>query len=392
MTIAPSAPAIDPEADLDALPDETFRLLVRRWIEENYPDEIRHRPKRLHWKESSLWYFKLAEKGWLCPGWPKEHGGMGLSPAKQIIMVEEQERYGCARIADHGIVMLGPLLIQYGTDAQRERFLPAILRGEHVWAQGYSEPNAGSDLASLRTRAVREGDHYVVNGQKTWTTLGMDANWMFMLVRTDPNVRQQAGISFLLVPMDSPGITLRPIKNLDLHEEFAEVFFDDVKVPVDNRVGPENHGWTMAKSLLGFERIFVGSPKQSENALTRLSTLADHLGIADDPVFRDRYARLAMRLADLKALYAGHVDIVRRGGTLGADVSILKIVQTELYQAITVLMADVSGLDAARLEPLAGGLNPGQMAIQSLPTSIYAGSNEIQRNILAKVVLGLPSS
>jgi alkylation response protein AidB-like acyl-CoA dehydrogenase len=380
-----------PNEDLDHLSDADFRMTVRAWIEANYPEDIRNPPKRLHWHQNRPWYIALAAKGWLCPGWPRLNGGMGLSPAKQLIMMEEQERHGCARISDFGIIMLGPLLIRYGSEAQRERFLPAILKGEHIWAQGYSEPNAGSDLASLKTRATRDGDDYIVNGQKTWTTLGMDANWIFMLVRTSSEGRKQSGISFLLVPMDSPGVTLRPIRNLDLHDEFCEVFFDNVRVSAENLVGDENAGWNMAKSLLGFERIFLGSPKQSEYALTRLDRLADKMGEREDPVFIDRYASLAMRLADLKALYERFADVLRLGGTLGADVSMLKIVQTELYQAITDEMLTFSGGHAGRISPIEGdsNLNPASMSIQSRPSSIYGGSNEIQRNILARTVLSL---
>lgn len=381
-----------PHEDLSHLSDETFRQVVRDWIAANYPDEIRHPPKRLHWHENRPWYMALAQQGWLCPGWPREHGGMGLSPAKQLIMMEEQERYGCARISDFGIIMLGPLLIRYGTDAQRETFLPAILEGRHIWAQGYSEPGAGSDLASLRTSARRDGAEFVVNGQKTWTTLGMDANWIFLLVRTSTEGRKQAGISFLLVPMDSPGVTVRPIRNLDLHDEFCDVFFDDVRVPVDNLVGEENAGWAMAKSLLGFERIFVGSPKQSENALARLREVARQQGLAGDPLFLDQYAQVAMRLDDLKALYTHFADMLRAGRPLGPDVSLLKIVQTELYQSICELMQEIAGEGGGLLDRTGpdGTINPASMAIQSRPSTIYGGSNEIQRNILAGAVLNLP--
>lgn len=268
---------VEPE-NLDLLDDETFRSVVRRWIESAYPAELRNPPKRLHWEENRPWYFKLAEKGWLCPGWPREYGGLGLGPAKQIIFTEELERHGCARCNDHGIIMLGPLVIKYGTDAQKADFLPKILSGEHIWCQGYSEPNSGSDLASLRTSAVLDGDDYVVNGQKIWTTLAQDANWIFLLVRTDATAKKQEGISFLLVDMKTPGITVRPIINLEMHDEFCEVFFDNVRVPRANLVGQLNKGWDMAKALLSFERIYLGSPRQSAYALTRLKQLAERMG------------------------------------------------------------------------------------------------------------------
>jgi alkylation response protein AidB-like acyl-CoA dehydrogenase len=380
------------QEDLETLDDNGFRLAVRRWVEANYPEDLRNPPKRLHWRDNKVWYFKLAEHGWLAPGWPREHGGMGLSAARQIIMIEEFERHGVARTNDHGIVMVGPLLIQYGSREQQQFFLPKILAGEHVWCQGYSEPNAGSDLASLRTEAVSDGDDWVVNGQKTWTTLANDANWIFLLVRTDKAAKKQEGISFLLVPMDSPGITVRPIVNLDLHDEFCEVFFDNVRVPKAWTVGEVNRGWTMAKALLGFERIFLGSPKLSGYALTRLRLLAERMGVWDQAAFQDRYTRLRLEMADLVALHATFVDVVRRGEPLGADVSMLKVIQTELFQKITDEMMEISGENAGLLDPMEGNreLHPSGLFIQARPSTIYGGSNEIQRNILSKNVLGLP--
>ena len=379
-------------ADLNALPDDAFRAHVRGWIEANYPAEIRNPEKRLHWSENRPWYFKLAEKGWLCPGWPREHGGLGLAPAKQIIFTEELERHGCARCNDHGIVMLGPLVIRYGTEAQKQHFLPRILNGEHIWCQGYSEPNSGSDLASLRTEAVDAGEHYVVNGQKTWTTLAQDANWIFLLVRTDKVAKKQEGISFLLVDMATPGITVRPIINLEMHDEFCEVFFDDVKVPKENLVGAINKGWDMAKALLSFERIYLGSPRQSAYALTRLRQLAERMGAAEEPLFAERYARHRCDLEDLKALYGRYVEVLKQGRPLGADVSQLKVLQSELFQRITETMLEVAGENAGLFGLMEGNrnLNPGALYIQARPTSIYGGTNEIQRNIIAKNVLELP--
>ena len=335
---------------------------------------------------------KLAEKGWLCPGWPQEYGGLGLSPGKQIILTEEYERYGVARTNDHGIVMLGPLVIKYGTEEQKRFFLPKILSGEHIWCQGYSEPNAGSDLAALRTEAVLDGDHYVVNGQKIWTTLAMDANWIFLLVRTDKGAKKQEGISFLLVDMKTPGITVRPIINLEYHDEFCETFFDNVRVPKENLVGQLNKGWDMAKALLGFERIFLGSPRQSGYALSRLKLLAERMGCWDEPAFADRYARLRLEFEDLKALYETFVARLKRGESLGPDVSMLKVIQTELFQKITDAMLEIAGENAGLLEPMEGNrnLNATGQFIQARPATIYGGSNEIQRNILSKNVLGMP--
>src|SRR3954451_1350641 len=383
--------AAEPPA-LDSLSDEQFRLHVRKWIGDNYPPELRNPPKRLHFSENKVWYFKLAEKGWLAPNWPKEFGGMGISASKQLIFLEEKERYGCARLNDMGMTMIGPLLIKFGRPEQQQYFLPKILTGEHIWCQGYSEPNAGSDLASLRTEAVLDGDHWVVNGQKIWTSLAMDANWIFLLVRTDKQAKKQEGISFLLVPMDTPGITVRAITNIDMADEFCETFFDNVRVPKENIVGDINKGWTMAKALLGFERIGSGSPRQAAYALKRLKLLAERMGVWEDDEFQLRFTRLRLDLEDHKDLYETFVEKVRRREPLGPDVSMLKVHQTELFQRITETMLDIAGEFGAGMGPMEGNqeLTPTGLFLQSRPASIYAGSNEIQRNILAKNVLELP--
>ena len=209
---------------LSSLDDETFRMVVREWVEANYPPELRNPPRRLHWSENKAWYMRLAERGWLCPGWPREYGGMGLSASKQLVMIEEFERHGCARTNDHGIVMVGPLLIKHGTEEQKQFLLPKILSGEHIWCQGYSEPNAGSDLASLRTEAVLDGDYWVVNGQKTWTTLAQDANWIFALVCTD-QAREEAGGDQL--PADPDG-SARDHRAPNRHDRYARRVLRDV--------------------------------------------------------------------------------------------------------------------------------------------------------------------
>mgnify|MGYP000849824726 FL=1 len=378
--------------NLDVLDDTTFRATVRAWIRAHYPEDKRFPPKRPRRAENKFWYDMLAAQGWIAPGWPREWGGMGLSGAKQIILHEEMEHHGCMRLNDMGLIMVGPLLLRHGTEAQKQRFLPRILSGEHIWCQGYSEPDAGSDLASLRTEAVRDGDGWRINGQKTWMTLAQDANWIFVLARTDRDAKKQEGISFLLAPLDTPGITVRPIRTLDQHEEFAEVFFDDVRVPADSLLGEVNQGWSMAKALLGFERIFVGSPRQSAMALDRLGTLARRLAVAQDAVFADTHARLQMDLADLGALYEVYVDQVRRGQPLGPDVSMLKIFASELYQRITDTALALADAHGALLDPVDGDrqLNVGSAFLQARPATIYSGSNEIQRGIVAKHVLALP--
>ena len=379
-------------ADFNDWPDDAFRAHVQQWVEANYPSALRHPPERLHRRDTKPWYDRLSAHGWIAPGWAREHGGMGLLPAKQVILQDVFARHGCGRFSDHGVNQLGPLIIRYGTAAQKAFFLPKIITGEHIWCQGYSEPNAGSALASLRTEAVLDGDEWVINGQKIWTTLATDANYIYLLVRTDKAAKKQAGISFMLVPMDRPGITVRPILTLGMHPEFCEVFFDNVRVPRDCLVGAVNQGWQMAKALLGYERLFVGSPPQSANTLAQLETLATELGVADEPMFLERYATLLLDLRDHESLYEIYVDQVRRGEDLGPDVSLLKINQTELYKRITQAAIDIAGEYAALRQCPAGdtSVTPAAMWLQSLVTTIYGGTSEIQRNILSKHVLHMP--
>ncbi|WP_439687775.1 Acyl-CoA dehydrogenase [Cupriavidus oxalaticus] len=380
-------------ADWEAMPEEQFRAMVRAFLVHHYPDHLRHMPRRVHWDEIEDWYHCLSRQGWIAPAWPVAHGGMGLPAAKLIAWFEEFESYGVARAPDQGILMVGPILMHYGTPEQQRQFLPRILSGENIWCQGYSEPNAGSDLASLRTEAIMEGDHFVVNGQKIWTTLAQDATHIFMLVRTDKAAKPQAGISFLLCELNSPGITVRPIRDLAGNSEFCEVFFDGVRVPHENLVGNLNEGWTIAKALLGFERLHLGSPKQSQHALGHLRTLAQRNALMEDPAFRAAYAELALDVADLGALYAKYADYVKRGERLPPSVSMLKIWATETYQRIGLAITRYAG-DAAAL---AGAVDVGGSSVHLLApllnasaAKIYGGANEVQRNILARTVLELP--
>ncbi len=389
-TVAVNDPA---DGHWDAMPDDDFRALVRGWLEREYPRDMRHPSRRLHWHEVKDWYMKLAGRGWAAPSWPREFGGMGLSPNKLLIYIEEQERWGIARTPDMGIVLVGPLLLKHGTQAQRAHYLPKVLAGEHIWCQGYSEPNSGSDLASLRCEAVPDGDDFIVNGQKIWTTLAQDATHIFLLVRTDKTAKKQQGISFLLADMKTPGITVRPIRNLAGHAEFCEVFLDNVRVPQANIVGALNNGWTMAKALLSFERIFLGSPKQAQLALQKLTEFAGTQGLFDDAVFATQYTKLTLDVADLETIYTRYAEIVKSGGTLGADVSMLKIWATETYSALTELILEAAGSSGG----MRGYVGTGEKAVDALnlfynarPATIYGGSNEIQRNILAKAVLELP--
>ena len=378
---------------LEALDDEAFRLEIRHWVEANYPPGmIRHPSRRLFWRENRDWFMALSHKGWIAPSWPREHGGMGLPGPRQLIMIEEMERFGAARVNDQGLVMLGPLLIKHGSDEQRNVFLPRILSGEHIWAQAYSEPQAGSDLAALRLDAADQGDHWVLNGQKTWITLGSDANWVFVLARTSKTGKKQEGISFLLLPTDSPGLTVRDITNLDMGREFSEMFFENVRVPKDMVVGKVNEGWTYAKALLGFERIAIGSPKLSSNGLARLRRLAEEVGALEDPEFVAAFTRHRLDLADLKALYESIVAAVRRGEMPNADISVLKIAQTELFQRITETMLAIGGGQAGGLHASADtGLHPAGQFLLARPATIFGGSSEILRNILARGELGMPA-
>ena len=381
---------------MDALPanDQEFRLQVREWLAANFPSELRFPTRRLDFRQAMAWHRRLAAQGWVAPGWPREYGGMGLSAYQQVIFSEELDRAGVVVIPNFGITMLGPLLIRFGTEQQKAYYLPRILSGEDLWCQGYSEPGAGSDLASLRTSAEPDGDDWVINGQKIWTTMAQQANRIFLLVRTDKTVKKQNGISFLLVPMDSPGITVRPIDNIGGYSEFAEVFFDNVRVPRTAMVGEVNQGWTMAKALLGAERILLGSPKLAKFPLQRLEELARTFGLLDEPVFRARFVRLAMEVEDMVALYVRLLEVLRRGAVLGEEVSVLKLAVTELFQQVTDLMLEAAGefggTDAVL--PLADGssLKPVNPYYLSRPATIYGGSSEVQRNILAKALLRLP--
>ncbi|WP_238922288.1 acyl-CoA dehydrogenase [Achromobacter ruhlandii] len=375
------------EADWNGMPEADFRRLVRGFFRAHYPEHLRHVPWRLHWDEIKDWYYTLSRQGWIAPSWPREHGGMALSPARQIAFIEEAERHGVARAPDQGLVMLGPILIRHGTEEQRARFLPGILSGEAVWAQGYSEPNAGSDLASLRCEALVDGDDLIVSGQKTWSTLAQDATHMFMLVRTDKTVKKQAGISFLLVDLASPGVSRRPIRTLSGHEEFCEVFFDQVRVPRANVVGELNAGWGIAKALLGFERLFSGSPKHANHALQQIFSIARQRGLLADPAFADRLAELRLDAADLTAMYSVFAELAKAGRPLPPELSLLKVWATETHErlgALLIQIAEEYGGAAMRLGYGNGQVHALAPYVNALAATIFSGTNEIQRNIYAK--------
>jgi alkylation response protein AidB-like acyl-CoA dehydrogenase len=380
--------------DWNALSDEDFRGVAAKFFAAQVPQHLRHLSRRPRWAEVKEWYLTMSRHGWLVPSWPKEWGGMGLSQPKVLVYMEELERSGAPRVMDQGLMNIGPLLIARGTDEQRQRFLPKILAGEHTWCQGYSEPNAGSDLASLRTEARIEGDEFVINGSKIWTSVAFDASHMFALVRTDKTVKKQAGISFVMIDMKQPGVTVRPIRNIAGHEELCEVFLDDVRTPVANLVGELNRGWEVAKTLLGFERIWSGSPRQSMLALLRLEGLARASGKMDDPAFVDRYTQVTMDVLDSASAYERFAQIMRTGGSFGFEVSLLKIWATETCQRVTELMVEAAG----ELGTLGGEVDVDGELIDILypfldcrAFTIYGGSSQVQRNILAKNVLDLPS-
>ena len=394
--------------DLSFSPEEeAFREEVRAFLADNLPQHI-SAPVReggeLTRDVMNEWHSILAKKGWLASTWPEEYGGPGWSPVERHIFEEECSRANAPRIVPFGLAMLGPVLIKFGNDKQKAEILPKILSGEDWWCQGYSEPGAGSDLASLKTRAVRDGDHYVINGQKTWTTLGQHANKIFCLVRTNPDVKQQEGISFILVDLDTPGIEMRPIRLLEGGYEVNEVFFTDVRVPAENLVGEENLGWTIAKYLLTHERTNIAGVGFSMTALDEVKALARKVKrggrpLIEDPLFASRIAQIevdleAMKITNLRMLYTA-----QKKGQPGPETSILKIKGTVILQELRDLARRALGPNAA---PFPGHVNDGNIVFgppdsdhnaaryfNNRKTSIFGGSNEIQRNILTKSMLEL---
>ncbi len=397
--------------DLTFTPEEqAFREEVRLFLEQRLPAPTRryvleglHVPPA----ETVAWQRLLHRHGWGGPNWPAEFGGTGWDPVRQYIFEEECAAAGAPRLLPFGLKMVGPVIMRFGSEAQQRRFLPRILSGEDWWCQGYSEPEAGSDLASLRTRAERRGDHYLVNGQKTWITLAQHADWIFCLVRTDRAAKPQAGISFLLVDMKSPGVTVRPIIMLDGGHEVNEVWFEDVSVPVENLVGEENRGWTYAKFLLGHERANIAGIGASKRELERLKRIAASerkhgRPLAEDPAFAARLAQVEIDLMALEITNLRVLSAEAEQRTPGPEASLLKIKGTEIQQALTELMLQAVGPYALpfRVEALDGGfqgepVGPEYAAplaatyCNMRKASIYGGSNEIQKNIIAQLILGL---
>ncbi|WP_171962029.1 acyl-CoA dehydrogenase family protein [Bordetella trematum] len=389
--------------------ERAFRDEVRAFLRDRLPADLAHKVRanlRLGKADLERWHAILNEQGWLAGHWPRAWGGPGWGAIEQFIFEHECAQAAAPRILPFGVSMLGPVLIQYGSQAQKAHWLPRILNGQDWWCQGYSEPGSGSDLASLKTTAVREGDHYVVNGQKTWTTLGQHANMIFCLVRTSREGKPQQGISFLLIDMQTPGVEVRPIITLEGEHEVNEVFFTDVKVPVENLVGEENKGWTYAKYLLTYERTNIAGVGYSMAHLDKLKAVAERSlcngrPLAEDPLFAARLARVEIDLQNMEITNLRVLASVAAGGAPGVESSMLKIRGSEIRQEILSLTRRAMGVYAAPYLPEALEETPAEplgdpaaamaaaLYFNSRKLSIFGGSNEIQKNIIAKMMLGL---
>jgi len=391
--------------DLRFTPEEqAFRETIRGWVAQNLPKDISHKVRnsmRLTKDDHQRWARILGKQGWHGWAWPKAFGGPGWNAIERHLFEEETALAGAPRVVPFGPVMVAPVIMAFGSPAQQQRFLPGIMSGEVWWSQGYSEPGSGSDLASLKCRAERRGDKYIVNGQKTWTTLGQHGDWIFCLVRTSTEGKPQTGISFLLIDMKSPGVTVRPIIMLDGEHEVNEVWFDNVEVPADQLVGEENKGWTYAKYLLAHERTNIADVNRAKRELERLKQVAKAEGIYDDTRWRDRIAQLEVDVVALEMMVL-RVLGAESSGKHSLDVAgLLKIRGSELQQAYTELMMLIGGpltrafvfeameagwqgdhVGAAHLTPLAATY------FNVRKTTIYGGSNEVQKNIVAQTVLG----
>ncbi len=386
-----------------------FRQEVRAFLQAKLPDDVRQSVRQgvpLNKEQSLRWHGVLHRQGWLVPHWPPEHGGHGWDVVQRLAFEEEMCTHDAPELNSIVFDMIGPVLIRFGNAAQQAAFLPRIAAGEQWWCQGYSEPNAGSDLAALSTRALRRADHYVVNGSKIWTSGAQHADWMFCLVRTDNEAKAQEGISFLLIDMATPGIKVRPIRGFHGWDIFNEVFLDEVQVPLHNLVGAENKGWTVAKSLLEFERLKLARVGENKRRMARAREIGwretEHgQPLMQRPWFRKRFAELQMRLLALEANSARFVERSQLGLPVGAEVSMLKLRGSQLIQLWEALTVDALGpaalpYDAAALSGAATALPLPELAATassrrflSRGFTIAGGSSEIQHNILAKQVLGL---
>ena len=391
--------------------DEAFRDEVRGFIAANLPRECADSPALGVMTDKSVvkrWHKTLYEKGWAAPAWPEEYGGTGWNATQRFIFNEEIARANAPRLMPFGLTMVGPVIYTFGNAEQKSRHLQGILSGDVWWCQGYSEPGAGSDLASLKTTAVRDGDHYVVNGQKIWTSYAHEADWIFCLVRTEQSVKRQEGISFLLIDMTTPGIEVRPIISIAGLHHLNEVFFTDVKVPVQNLIGEENKGWTYAKYLLVHERTSIGGVPESKKkaahirAIARAERNADGGALMDDPAFQRKLAEIEVRLTSLEYMNLRILADAAAGKAVGPQSSLLKIVGSEVQQALGELAVEAVGY---YIEPVGQGALPGGANARGIgpahawnvwadygygrAASIYGGSNEIQHDVIAKAILNL---
>ena len=404
--------------DLNFTPEElAFRAQIRQWVAENLPKDISHKvhnAMRLGRDDLQRWGRILGKQGWHGYAWPTQFGGPGWTAVQKHLFEEECALAGAPRILPFGPVMVAPVIMAFGNAAQQQRFLPGIASGDVWWSQGYSEPGSGSDLASLKTKAERistsSGDHYLVNGQKTWTTLGQFGDWIFCLVRTSNEGKPQTGISFLLIDMHSPGISVRPIITMDGEHEVNEVWFDNVQVPVENLIGEENKGWTYAKHLLAHERTNIADVNRSKRELERLKRIAKAEGVWNDARFRDEIAKLEVDVVALEMMVL-RVLSAEKSGKNSLDVAgLLKIRGSEIQQRYSELMMLAAGPYALPLvrEAMEAGWQGNQAGagLQAFPggaahnaplastyfnmrkTTIYGGSNEVQRNIVSQTVLG----
>ena len=388
-----------------SLEEENFRKQVRAFTRDNLPGDIRDKVmtgRPLSRDDHMRWQDLLAAKGWIAGFWPTEYGGCDWTASQSYIFQEETTYAGAPWLLPFGVNYVGPVIYTYGTEEQKARHLPGIVSNEVFWCQGYSEPNAGSDLARLSTRANRDGDSYTVTGSKIWTSMAHWADWIFALVRTDSDAKPQAGISFLLIDLNSPGITIQPIQSIEGAHHLNQVFFDNVRVPVENRIGEENAGWTYAKFLLGHERVLSAEIGKAKRMLERLRSLAEERNLARDPRYLETLARLETDVLALEWTTLRMLDTVMGGAAPGVEASMLKLRGSTVVQEIAEYTVDVLGHEALAFDPsfLEETINDpsselsrnmgvvSEFLFQRAPT-IWGGSNEIQRNIISKHALGL---
>jgi len=383
--------------------DLEFQQQARAFFEQEYTDDLRSRVDAgTDFKGVAVeWQKKLHAKGWVAQDWPTEYGGTGWSPVQKFIFEAERCTAGAPDVVPFGLKMVAPVIFTFGNEQQKERFLPRILSSEDWWCQGYSEPGAGSDLASLQTKAEKDGDHYVVNGAKVWTTYAQYADWIFCLVRTGNFEKRQQGISFLLIDMKSEGITVNPIHSIDNHHSLNEVVFENVQVPAENLIGNENQGWTYAKALLAHERTSIAGVADSRRWLTDIIELAKtqtnaNGRLIDDPYFQNRLSDIEIELMALEYMDLRVLASLSAGDTPGPEASLLKIKGTEIQQSLQELRMQTIGaysgslqIDQYQNDLHRQGSGSRRAYMYGRAATIYGGSNEVQRNVIAKAVLGL---